>query len=93
MKCYAVDIDGILCEVCHDIAIGDHIPILGNINTINRLYDQGHTIIVHTSRRENLRTETEQWLHTNNVKFQALVMNKLKADYYIDDRNLMIEEL
>jgi len=93
MSCYAVDLDGVLCEITADTAIKDHIPIPGNIDQINKYYDQGHTIIIHTSRRENLRTETEQWLNTYGVKYQALVMNKLKADYYIDDRNLLIEEL
>lgn len=93
MSCYAVDLDGVLCEIAINTPVKDHVPIIHNVTKVNQLYDQGHTVIIHTSRRENLRTSTELWLNKYGVKFQALVMNKLKADFYIDDRNIEIGQI
>lgn len=83
---YAVDLDGTLCNGIW-WGEGDHPePHLGRIKMINDLYHQGHVIIIHTGRREYMRPATEAWLHQHGVKFHAMVMNKLGADVYIDDR-------
>lgn len=92
MSCYAVDIDGILCEIS-SLPFAQRQPIRKNIAAINKLYDEGHTIILHTSRLNEDRTDTEYWTRLHGIKYQAIVYNKLKADHYIDDRNLSIEEL
>lgn len=67
-------------------------PIQGNIEFVNQLFDEGYYIVIHTSRPESSRLETEYWLNKNGVKFNVLVMNKLKADVYLDDRARTIEQ-
>lgn len=86
-KLYSVDIDGILCKVTDYKQQLTAQPILDNITKVNKLYDDGQIIILHTARREADRSITIHWLAKNNVKYHAIVMGKLKADIYIDDKN------
>lgn len=88
---YAVDIDGILC-VEKDYGSYEQRnlhakPIERNIDTCNQLFNQGHVIILHTARFEQDRAATVFWLTEHGVLYHAMVMNKLKADRYIDDKN------
>lgn len=73
------------------------------IDKINKLYDEGWEIIIYTARgakscktladREiKYRVLTEDWLQKNNVKYTQLLFGKMNADYYVDDKNLSIEE-
>lgn len=92
MSCYAVDIDGILCEIS-TLPFIQRQPITKNIVAINRLYDQGHTIILHTARLNEDRFDTEYWTRLHGIKYHAIVYNKLKADFYIDDHNIEIGQI
>lgn len=92
MKCYAVDIDGVLCEIS-TLPFTERPPIKKNIAATNKLYDEGHIVILHTARLNEDKVETEYWTRLHGIKYHAIVYNKLKADYYIDDRNLQIDEL
>jgi capsule biosynthesis phosphatase len=68
------------------------------------LYNKGHHITLHTARgmtsmdgnrgwiEENLRPPLERWLKKWNVKYHVLLMGKPPADYYIDDKNLSIDQ-
>lgn len=92
---YAVDIDGVLCV---DKDYGSYEtrnlyadPIISNIAACRSLYDLGHTIILHTSRPEEDRAATEYWLKKHGVLYHAMVMGKLKANWYIDDKNNSLE--
>lgn len=93
----AVDLDGTLCfgesfteEDCLKAEpIWDMIIMVNDI-----LYKEKESfIIIHTSRRESLRNATEFWLRKYEVKYHVLVCEKLWAQYYIDDRNVLIKDL
>lgn len=89
----AVDLDGVLCEEGYWENYAKAFGIAENIEKINKLYDKGYVILIHTSRLEKDRAITTYWLKDHKVKYTALVMEKLRADYYIDDKNLSIDEL
>ena len=38
------------------------------------------------------RLITEKWLLKNNVKYHSLMFGKPNADYYVDDKNISIDE-
>lgn len=58
----------------------------GLIRTINRLYDNGHLILLNTARHWNKYSQTVEQLKSNNVKYHNISFSKPVADYYIDDK-------
>lgn len=59
---------------------------------VNAIYNtRGHVVILHTARPESIREQTVQELAAKGVQYHALVMDKLRADYYIDDKNATFE--
>jgi len=73
MKVIAIDIDGTALEY----------P-----DKVNELYeDKNNVIILHTARSCSIRKQTELELHKKGIKYHSLVMDKLRADVYIDDKN------
>lgn len=55
---------------------------------VNDLYEQYDTfIVIYTARSESMREVTVQQLQELGIKYHALVMDKIRADVYIDDRN------
>jgi len=73
------------------------------IEKINKLYDEGWKIILFTARGDKscntleekelkYREITEAWLNKNGVKYHKLMFGKPNADYYVDDKNISIEE-
>ena len=73
MKVIAIDLDG--CALLHP-------------SKVNKLYDnKENLIIIHTARNPKIRKETEELLHKYGIQYHALVMGKLRADIYIDDKN------
>ena len=97
---FAIDFDGTIVENKYPL-VGDLLPHAKE--TINWLYDQGHTIIIWTCRytREDLNS-MEQFLNYNKIKFHKINENadqiqqgsfcptpKIFADIYLDDRGLM----
>jgi len=87
----AVDLDGTLCEG-EFWGKGEPKPKQDMINKIEKLYKQGHHIIIYTARRRNYYQETEAWLIKNKVWYHALSMEKMGADLYIDDKSITPEE-
>ena len=43
-------------------------------------------------REKKYRELTQRWLKKNNVKYTGLIFGKMNADYYVDDKNISIEE-
>jgi hypothetical protein len=73
MKVFAVDFDGTATEFPEKV---------------NALFDNPQNLVViHTARPDYLREETEELLAERGIRYHALVMNKLRADVYIDDKN------
>lgn len=55
---------------------------------VNELYeDPDNFIVIYTARSEMIRMGTENYLATLGINYHALVMGKLRADVYIDDKN------
>jgi uncharacterized HAD superfamily protein len=62
------------------------------IAKIRSLYRQGVIIILNTSRIWKDYKVTINWLKKYGVLYHTLIMAKPLADYYIDDKNLNMEE-
>lgn len=79
-------------------------PIWQTVNKINKLYDEGWTIILVTARGQiscngdfqkadkKYRAGMESWLKRYGVKYHMLSFQKYLAAYYVDDKSLTPEE-
>ena len=99
---FVIDLDDTLCYT-KDRDFENSKPNIEVINKVNKLYDSGWNIIIYTARggkscktleekETKYRALTERWLNKNNVKYTKLLFGKMNADYYVDDKNLSIEE-
>ena len=61
-------------------------PIKGALESVRRLYRQGHTIVFHSSRSNNCKGVTKRWLKKHGFPFHHIEMEKFVAHIYIDDR-------
>ena len=87
MKVISIDFDGIIMDKNKN-------PILSNINKVNKLYEnKDNFIVIYTARSMNLYEEVFKTLKQFEVKFHALVMEKLRADYYVDDKSTNLNRL
>ena len=97
-----VDIDDTICYT-ENRNFAYSVPNTDVINKINELYDKGWQIILYTARGakscntleeriHKYKDLTQHWLDKNNVKYTELVFGKMNADYYVDDKNMSIEE-
>ena len=85
IKNYLIDIDGTICD-----DIPNEQPELMKsamlypdaLKTLNKWYDEGHIITFFTSRLEEHRQVTEEWLKKNDFKYHALLMNKPRGGNY-----------
>ena len=91
-KIYCFDLDNTLCVTDGNI-YEDAKPLYSRINLVNKLFEQGHTIIIDSARG---CTSGRDWLDfTNNqliswgLKYHNLRTGiKFGADYFIDDRGI-----
>ena len=85
IKNYLIDIDGTITEdvpneepermeTCE--------PFPDALETLNKWYDQGHIICFFTSRTEDHREVTENWLNKHGFKFHSLLMGKPRGGNY-----------
>lgn len=92
MICY-VDIDGVICTNTYG-KYEEAIPILENIEKINRLYDEGNKIVFWTGRGTVTKIDwkelTEKQLKEWGVKYHELKFGKPKYDLLIDDKAIDI---
>ena len=77
VKNYLIDIDGTICddipnEEPERMATAKLYP--DALETLNKWYDQGHIICFFTSRTEDHREVTQEWLDKNGFKYHSLVM-------------------
>jgi len=55
---------------------------------VNNLYEYPNNfIVIFTSRSSSIRKQTEIELSEKNIKYHALVMDEIRADIYINDKN------
>lgn len=97
MKTIYVDIDETICITPNSREYKDAIPITENIKKINKLYDQGNTIVYWTSRGSRKQINwydlTKSQLDSWGVKYHEVRVDKPYYDLFIDDKTLRIEEL
>jgi len=85
IKNYLIDIDGTICE---DIPNEEPERMLSakiypdTLETITKWFNQGHQICFFTSRVEEHREVTEQWLKNNGFKYHSLLMGKPRGGNY-----------
>ena len=97
MKIIYVDIDETICMTSKDRRYENATPIYKNIEKINKLYDEGNTIVYWTARGS--RKQINWYDLTNNqliewgAKFRELRVDKPYYDLFIDDKTKRIEEL
>jgi len=85
VKNYLIDIDGTICddipnEEPERMATAAHFP--DALETLNSWYDNGHIITFFTSRTEEHREITENWLNKFGFKYHGLLMNKPRGGNY-----------
>lgn len=93
-KTIAIDFDQTLTrDMNYDPypALGEELPDLEMIRWVNEQYEY-NDVVIHTARDESLRQDTKEWLEHNDVKYDKLVMDKLQADVYIDDKAVRPDE-
>jgi hypothetical protein len=92
-----VDIDETICETPHPRNYYNASPIMENIKKINKLYDEGNTIVYWTARGSitqiNWYDLTKLQLDSWGVKYHEVRVDKPYYDLFIDDKTLRIEEL
>lgn len=70
-------------------------PILENISKINKLYDQGNTIVYWTARgsrqQNNWYDLTLKQLNEWGAKFHELRVDKPYYDLFFDDKTLILD--
>lgn len=97
MKIIYVDIDETICITPESRNYSDAKPLIENINKINKLYDEGNTIVYWTSRGSrkqiNWYTLTKNQLDSWGVKYHELRVDKPYYDLFIDDKTINIENL
>ena len=90
-----VDIDETICETENDRNYANAKPLKERINKINKLYDEGNTIIYWTARGTgtgiNWRDVTENQFKKWNIKYHELKFGKPIYDMFIDDKNINSE--
>ena len=85
IKNYLIDIDG---TICNDIPNEDPARMAtaelyaDALLTINDWYDQGHIITFFTSRLEEHRELTEEWLNKHGFKYHGMLMGKPRGGNY-----------
>ena len=107
-----VDIDGTICtfndnypypdgenkdQSLDPAGYEDAQPIEENIDKINKLYDEGHTIIYWTARGTVTKIDwielTRQQLFEWGCKCHDVRVGKPQYDLWIDDKSMRIEEV
>jgi dTDP-glucose 4,6-dehydratase len=92
---FYVDIDETICTKSPDLRYENAQPMTERIERVNKLYDEGNTIIYWTARgtvtgidwREVTEKQFRQW----GVKYHELRFGKPAYDLFIDDKNINSE--
>lgn len=85
IKNYLIDIDGTICddvpnEEPERMATVE--PYADALEICNKWFDEGHIITFFTSRTEEHRAITQDWLQEYGFKYHHLLMNKPRGGNY-----------
>ena len=94
-KRYCFDLDGTICAT-DGLDYSKSQPFPERVFHINRLYDEGHYVIVFTARGTLTSIDftplTESQLRLWGLKYHELILGKPAADIYIDDKGKNSDE-
>jgi uncharacterized HAD superfamily protein len=85
VKNYLIDIDGTITD---DVPNEEPermvtcVPYPDALEMTNKWYDEGHIITYFTSRTEEHRTVTEEWLNRHGFKYHGLLVGKPRGGNY-----------
>lgn len=85
IKNFLIDIDGTICDDIPNEQPERMLtvePYPDALEVINKWFDQGHIITFFTSRTEEHREITEEWLLKHDFKYHSLLMNKPRGGNY-----------
>jgi len=85
IKNYLIDIDGTITEDVPNEEperMATCLPFQDALATLNSWYDEGHIITFFTSRVEEHKAVTEEWLNRHGFKYHGLLMNKPRGGNY-----------
>jgi len=85
IKNYLIDIDGTITEDVPNEEperMATCKPFPDALKTLNKWYEDGHRICCFTSRTEDHRKVTEQWLQKHGFKYHSLLMGKPRGGNY-----------
>lgn len=96
-KRFVFDIDGVIAGFRKGLDYDSAPPNEPMIRIINKLYDLGNEIILHTARgyvtgidwSEVTKKQMKDW----GLKYHELHFGKPNADYYVDDKSLDMQRL
>jgi len=92
---FYVDIDDTICTRSEDLDYSKARPLYKRIDKINKLYDEGNTIVYWTARGTvtgiDWRDVTEEQFKRWGVKYHELRFRKPNYDLFIDDKNINSE--
>lgn len=86
VKNYLIDIDGTITEDVPNETperMGVVEPFPDALATINKWYSEGHIITFFTSRTEEHRSITEQWLNKHGFKYHGILFGKPRGGQYV----------
>lgn len=85
IKNYLIDIDGTITEDVPNEEPERMVtcePFPDALATLNKWYEEGHIITFFTSRTEEHREVTEEWLNKHGFLYHGLLMNKPRGGNY-----------
>ncbi|MBC8398515.1 phosphoheptose isomerase [Flavobacteriaceae bacterium] len=85
VKNYLIDIDGTITDDVPNEEperMSTCLPFEDALNTCNKWFDDGHMICFFTSRVEEHRLVTENWLAKHGFKYHSLLMGKPRGGNY-----------
>lgn len=92
MATIGIDLDGVICseERTFERSLAKLLP--GALESLKALNAAGHVIVIWTARGWSEYRVTFEWLSSQGIPFDQLVMGKPIFDVFIDDRAVAHEE-
>ena len=81
-----VDLDGTICTEEKQFSRCLAVVNQGAREALQKIKDNGHTIIIYSARTWAEYELTIDWLNKNKIQFDQLILGKPQGDYWIDDR-------
>ena len=92
MKIYAFDLDGTIIK-SNNLTTSVLYQRTKVADVIDELFENPNNfIVVYTARSYKIFNETRELLNRHKIKYHSLVMEKLRADVYIDNKGLDYDE-